>query len=430
MRNKFLVSLAGLAIAFIGFTAATATVPNPYQWLLLSKLAIQPNPNLCQDAASMRRYLSSGGNPNAMTTLGQGSTGQEVSLLGCANPQVAELLLAQPDLDWYQALYDAVSRYSGNSGKLTIETLLEKGADVNHKFESGKTLLHVVKTQAIAQLLVTKGAEINAKDLNNSTPLHVAATDATTRNIVKLLLAQGAEVNARDREGKTPLHAATATIQNTETVKLLLASGAEAGAKAQDGNTPLHGAAIMRLDVADLLLRQGANPMARHRDGRTPLSLAVEFSSPAMVELLLSSGTNLNLPDGYGMTLVHWAARSSQVETLKLILAREADVRVKRKDAMTPLAIAAQFPDAKGDKIKLLLAQGADVNAKDSQGKTALHHLAATPAIEKRKAFELLLAAGAEINAKDRAGNTPIQLAKKAGLQGEISLLRNRGAIE
>ncbi len=73
-------------------------------------------------------------------------------------------------------------------------------------------------------------------------------------------------------------------------------------------------------------------------------------------------------------------------------------MQVKRKDGMTPLAIAAQFQDAKGDKIKLLLTQGADVNAKDNQGKTVLHYLASAYAIEKRKAFELLLAAGAEIN--------------------------------
>jgi hypothetical protein len=79
-------------------------------------------------------------------------------------------------------------------------------------------------------------------------------------------------------------------------------------------------------------------------------------------------------------------------------MTRGGDVQVKRKDGMTPLAIAAQFQDAKGDKIKLLLTQGADVNAKDNQGKTVLHYLASAYAIEKRKAFELLLAAGAEIN--------------------------------
>jgi ankyrin repeat protein len=97
---------------------------------------------------------------------------------------------------------------------------------------------------------------------------------------------------------------------------------------------------------------------------------------------------------------------------------------------MTPLAIAAQFPDAKGEKIKRLLAQGAEVNARDHQDRTALHYLAAASAIEKSQSFELLLAAGAELNATDQAGNTPVQFAKKAGLTGEVSFLKSHGAVE
>jgi hypothetical protein len=140
MRNKF-VSMLMVAIASVGVTTvALATVPNPYKSAILSKLGFQLDQSLCQDANAMRNYLNSGGNPNAVLTIGSGTAAGKMSLLQCAKPEVAQLLLAQRDLDLHTALFDAVSTYNN---KNIVEKLLDKGADVNYKLVDGKTSLHL-----------------------------------------------------------------------------------------------------------------------------------------------------------------------------------------------------------------------------------------------------------------------------------------------
>ena len=110
------------------------------------------------------------------------------------------------------------------------------------------------------------------------------------------------------------------------------------------------------------------------------------------------------------MTPLHSAAAHDSPAVLEVLLKAGADVNAKGKGGATPLHSAAAFNPSPA-VLEVLLKAGADVNAKPKHGGgTPLHSAAAfnpSPAV-----LELLLKAGADPRAIDGAGKTPHALAK------------------
>src|SRR5215813_4030570 len=103
-----------------------------------------------------------------------------------------------------------------------LQSLIDKGADVNAKNRRGSTPLHwAIHDEAKVRLLLAKGANVNAKQAQGRTPLFLAAMLGNGVSIMRLLLASGADPNLASVNGQTPLMMA-ASRGNVEGMRLLL----------------------------------------------------------------------------------------------------------------------------------------------------------------------------------------------------------------
>lgn len=102
-----------------------------------------------------------------------------------------------------------------------------------------RTLISAISSDAGAdeiERLLQGGASIHERDETGSTPLHLAVFSGSPE-IVKLLLAAGADPNAQDQKGVTPLNTARSFNGLEEISKILLAAGADPALKDNEGKT-------------------------------------------------------------------------------------------------------------------------------------------------------------------------------------------------
>ncbi|HKQ72824.1 MAG TPA: ankyrin repeat domain-containing protein [Blastocatellia bacterium] len=111
-----------------------------------------------------------------------------------------------------------------------VRLLIEKGADVNAKYNGAGTALIPAAEMgdlAIAKLLLETGADVNVKHQSGYTALmYAAAAESNDPELIKALLAKGAEINIKAKDGETAL-TLTGRKGNTEIVRLLKKAGAK-----------------------------------------------------------------------------------------------------------------------------------------------------------------------------------------------------------
>ena len=86
-----------------------------------------------------------------------------------------------------------------------VRELLDAGADVSKRDNTGRTALHyAVGAGGLAvEVLLAAGSEVNAADDGGGTPLHEAIVRGNV-SAIEALCHGGAHCSARDRTGRTP----------------------------------------------------------------------------------------------------------------------------------------------------------------------------------------------------------------------------------
>lgn len=99
-------------------------------------------------------------------------------------------------LDEMEAFYD-------DGRRAITRVLLEHGADVHRRDESGRTPLHYAAGAGAAavELLLSASADLNAQSADGSTPLHEAVARGSV-TAVEALVRAGADQELRDGQGR------------------------------------------------------------------------------------------------------------------------------------------------------------------------------------------------------------------------------------
>lgn len=203
-------------------------------------------------------------------------------------------------------------------------------------------------------------------------PLVQAIEDGADAEALEALLADGASLEEADGMGMTPLMAAGA-YGTPALVSFLLDRGADAKAKDIDGWDAFCWAAYANPDpeVLAVLLPYG-NVLAGDVDGDTPLLLATMHNTPAVVDRLLSYGSDRLVRDDQGMDLAMAGAMHPDAEMVRHLLAIHVPFSGTDDEGNTPLMYAAMVNPAIDVVTRLVFDVPSDVHAVNHEGQDAL----------------------------------------------------------
>ncbi len=246
-------------------------------------------------------------------------------------------------------MHDAAS-----SGDLvTLKRLILHGHDVNLKAGlSYNTPLICAAGKGhtdCVEYLLQNGAQLDLKDQSGESALHMAALGGHLE-VMKRLVDGGADVNQWDRWERTPLMWAVDR-GHTEFVEYLLQIGAQVDKKDHLGCTALHLAADRgHLEVMKRLVDGRADVNQRDRKlNRTPLMYAAELGHRDCVEYLIQNYAEMD---------VFTAAILGDLKELKRLIDAGQDVNQRdRKSDRTPRMYAAELGHT--DCVQYLIQNGA-----------------------------------------------------------------------
>ncbi len=249
---------------------------------------------------------------------------------------------------------------------------------------------------ACVKELVEAGADVNQQTHYGWTPL-LTATQNRHYLIGAYLLDHGANPNLRNNGGWSPLYLATDN-RNIET-----------------GDYPVRKPDMDHLAFIKLLLAKNADVNVRvcgtASTATTCVGDSTETRTNFTMQWLIEEGATPFLR----------AAQSSDVELMKLLLAKGADPKLATQHNVTPLAVASGIAWVEGvtyewsreqnvETVKMLLDLGLDPNIHDEDGRTALHGAAHKG---RNEIVQMLVDHGADLTARDNGSRDTVNGAMK-----------------
>jgi uncharacterized protein len=142
---------------------------------------------------------------------------------------------------------------------------------------------------------------------------------------------------------------------------------------------------------------------AQEPDGMTALHWAVRSDEIDIAQSLITAGADVKAANRYGITALSLAVTNGNSAMVDMLLKAGADARAVTPEGETVLMTAARAGNA--DVVKALIARGADVNAKEKwQDQTALMWAAGE---NHPAAVKALVAGGADMNVHSKVLDFP-----------------------
>ncbi|GMO21325.1 MAG: ankyrin repeat domain-containing protein [Spirochaetaceae bacterium] len=301
----------------------------------------------------------------------------------------------------------------------------------------GKNALHyaaAAKNTELADFFVKLGASVMTADNEHNTPLNISASLGDSKTAA-VFVNNGAYIHNRNNAGETPALLAI-NPQNSGLLTAILTSTSLVSVD-EDGKTILHLAiekenqtaveTIIRAarDARGAVLQNllgirdkaGQNPLDdcfSNRTSNTAASISVSLinaggsSSDGFFAIFAPAVRilNYNLRSSAGLPPLNYAVRERYTGWTNYLLEKRADPNIKSTAGDTPLIEAARTGDI--EAMRVLLRFGAQVNTQDAQGNTAMH--VAIPPEAHRNALSLLLENNGNPNIRDMRGDSPLHI--------------------
>ncbi|XP_065840990.1 serine/threonine-protein phosphatase 6 regulatory ankyrin repeat subunit B-like isoform X2 [Oscarella lobularis] len=321
--------------------------------------------------------------------------------------------------------------YAATEGHGIIAAYLisECGANVNERYEWGKTILMAAcegGDESLARSIVSKGFDVNARD-EERTALYYATTYGRLQIAAYLIRECGADVNERleFRNGKNILITACEG-GDEDLARLVVSKGCDVNAKDRYENSALYYAVVngRRKVAAYLITECGANVNDRNNLGRTILMAVCARGDKSLVRLIVSKGCDVNARSRYKETALYYAATMGHGLIAKYLISEcEANVNCEDHWGKTILMAAC----ARGDEslVRSIVSKGFDVNARDEDKRTALYY--ATTYGRLQIAAYLIRVGGADVNERLKWGKTILMAACARGDESLVRLIVSKG---
>lgn len=305
--------------------------------------------------------------------------------------------------------------------------ILQQGVEINAADVLGRTAIFWAARNGHAEVLrsfVLRGYDIKGHPhVEGNSLVHVAVAYSHLK-VAELLLDEGVELDLQNIVGETALHFATRN-GNFELAKLLMDRGANVAIADNGGLQPLHIAVVFRFqNIAQQLIEHHAPVNASCGGHGTALHAAAEVGSVEMIQLLHSSGAEINArSQSERRTPLHIASQAGQVDAMNALIKLGAKIDAQDQNESTALWLAAG--NGYLDAVNCLINAGADVQLRSGHGSAPIHQavLSNSLAITER----ILESNHMEINAPDKDLYTPLHYAVKLGNLEIVSALVRLG---
>ena len=312
------------------------------------------------------------------------------------NYEIVDLLIRlELDINLKNNFHDTPLHLAIQFNNLNIaDRLIFKGADVNAQNKKLITPLHLAaKTGKIelVNLLIANQAKISTNDENGVKAIHYAVQGGN-KEVIRTLVSNGASLNDCDDRKNTVLHY-VCDAGNDHLVEFILRYLHVSDFRNVFGSTALHLASIhCNKESLELLIQNGYNPTILNHNNNTPLDIAVrynkkvnadylrehmlsiDFKERQAKEQLYFAVMNGNLQfliekldpkvvndlDYFGKSLLYYAITAENLEIVKYLVKRGANIHVVDEFEHSALLIAIYTENTR--IIEYLIKQKADVN--------------------------------------------------------------------